>query len=427
MPERSVLTDELVTQLIAVGEVDALVALPTFHDGEAAATAARAAVIGLARRFPRARTAFLHVDGGPPDGTRDAVLRAVGADLEPEIATRSLRTIHRISAPYDGLPTRATALRAIFASADLLQARAVAVLDPAVTSVEPEWIGALLGPVLENGRDFVAPVHARHPLDAPLVSQLVRPLVRAVYARRVREPIAGEFACSGGFAAFCLAERIWDREMAPYGVDLALCLVALAEPFAVAQTALGPRVVAPGAPRPALADAFRQVVGTALACVEAHHRAWSGRVEAEEVPMVGEPPALPEATIAAEGAPLLEGFRAGLKDVGDLYQPILDAPTLAAIREAAAADGDAFRFDDSVWAATVCQFAVAYHRQTIHRDHIVQALVPLYLGRAASFLLECAERDGAAVEARVEALARRFEAMRPQFLREWDPATGGER
>ncbi|HEX7079250.1 MAG TPA: hypothetical protein VF363_12575 [Candidatus Eisenbacteria bacterium] len=426
MAAHSVLTDELVKQLIAVGQVDVLVALPTFHNASSAAGAARAAVLGLARHFPRARSALLHVDGGSSDGTPDIVLRASGPDLDREIRAQTLRTIQRISAPYDGLPTKATALRAVFASADLLQARAIAVLDPTVTSVTPEWIAALIGPVLRDRRDFVAPVHQRHPLDAPLASQLVRPLVRAVYARRIEEPVAGEFGCSGAFVTRCLADAIWDREMAPLGVDASLSLAALAGPFDVCQASLGPRVTAPDAPRPALADVFRQVVGSIFACMEAQQSAWITRDGAQEVPLAGEAPASLADTTPLEAAPLVEGYRSGLRDLGDLLAPILEGGTLAALREAAASDPLAFRVEDSIWVATVYEFAAAYHRQVIHRDHLVQALVPLYLGRAASFLLECVGKDLAEIASRADALALEFETMKPHLLRHWEPNHGGE-
>ena len=41
----------------------------------------------------------------------------------------------------------------------------------------------------------------RHPLDGPLVSQLVRPLMRAAYGWQVREPVAPEFGCSSRFVS----------------------------------------------------------------------------------------------------------------------------------------------------------------------------------------------------------------------------------
>ena len=45
-------------------------------------------------------------------------------------------------------------------------------------------------------------------------------------------------------------------------------------------------------------------------------------------------------------------------------------------------------FADALWIETLTQFAVAHHREVMHRDHLVRTLVPLYLGRAAAFLAE---------------------------------------
>ncbi|MGE5175976.1 MAG: hypothetical protein ACM3JJ_06320 [Hyphomicrobiales bacterium] len=427
MAERSVLTDDLVKQLIAVGQVDVLVALPTFRNAATVADVARAAVRGLARHFPRARTAFLNVDGGSNDGTRDVLLRASGPDLDREVSAHSLRTIQRISAPYEGIPAKATALRAVFAAVDLLGARAVAVLDAEVADPSDDWVRALAAPVLTDGRDYVAAAYARHPLDGPLVTQLVRPLVGGVYGRRIAEPIGGEFGCSGAFAAAWLAAPAWEEAMAPLGVDAALSLAALSGPFEVCQASLGARTLAPDVPRPPLADAFRQVVGAVFACMETQAPVWSARDGVSDVPWAGAAPAAAAETVTADPEPLLEGYRSGLRDLGELLDPVLSEATLASLRDAAAREAGAFRIEDEVWAAAVYEFAAAHHHQVIHRDHLVRALVPLYLGRAASFLLECAGRDADFAAVRLEELTRRFEQMKPHLLRRWESPTGGER
>ena len=95
-------------------------------------------------------------------------------------------------------------MRVIFAVAELLSADAIVTLDPNVTSVTPDWIPALAAPVRDGHADLVAPRYPRAAADGPLVTQLVRPLVRAAYGWTLSEPLMGEFGCSRAFATHCL-------------------------------------------------------------------------------------------------------------------------------------------------------------------------------------------------------------------------------
>jgi hypothetical protein len=72
-----------------------------------------------------------------------------------------------------------------------------------------------------------------------------------------------------------------------------------------------------------------------------------------------------------------------------------------------------------VWAKTVFEFAASYHKSVISRDHIIQALVPLYRGRALTFLLENREGSGEDIERSVESLCSDFERLKPYLLEVW--------
>ena len=69
--EESVLTDDLVRQLMNVGEVDILVGLPTYNNVKTVVPVTQAIVAGLLKSFPRERAAIINPDGGSNDGTRE--------------------------------------------------------------------------------------------------------------------------------------------------------------------------------------------------------------------------------------------------------------------------------------------------------------------------------------------------------------------
>jgi hypothetical protein len=245
----TLLTDDLVHRLIAVGQVDVVVGLPTMNNAETIAGALQAVHEGLSQHFARARTVVIAADGGSRDGTPD-IIGALPSGARDRYG--GLRTRHQIVAAYRGVPGRAGAIRLIFTAADLLQARAVAVLDPDTDPLTPASIGGLLTPAGPDSFDLVAPVRARHPLERLLVTQLIRPLVRAAYGRQLDEPLLTEFACSGRFAAHCLAEDVWDRSPMREGIELWLAATALSG-FKACQTCVETAAAAPSQrPRPGL-------------------------------------------------------------------------------------------------------------------------------------------------------------------------------
>jgi hypothetical protein len=60
----------------------------------------------------------------------------------------------------------------------------------------PERLAELVWPVLRDGVEFLSPRQRRHPRDGVLVTQLIRPIVRALYGVALDEPLGPEFACA---------------------------------------------------------------------------------------------------------------------------------------------------------------------------------------------------------------------------------------
>jgi hypothetical protein len=55
----------------------------------------------------------------------------------------------------------------------------------------------------------------------------------------------------------------------------------------------------------------------------------------------------------------------------------------------------------------------------IHREHLLRSLVPLYLGRTASYVAATRDRGAAASEEAAEAVARAFERQKPYLVERW--------
>ena len=423
MPQDNLLSDELLHDLMAVGEVDILVGVPTLNNASTIGLVVQAVHKAFATHFRRERTVLINSDGGSTDGTPALVRDSSLDDADTLTVSHSLRTMHRISTPYHGMPGKGTALRQILAAADLAQARAVAVLDPDVTSVTPDWIAALIRPVTDQRFDYVAPVYLRHPLDGPLVTQLIRPLMRAAYGWQVREPLAAEFGCSSRFLSHCLEQNVWDSELAQYGIDLWVTGEALSAGFRCCQAPLGPRMQSPGQNRPGFAEVFRQVLGSALACLDRHAQYWLPRTESEPLPMAAPLPQARLDTPAVEGIRLTQCFCEDLRNLQTVLAPILSNETLATLNEIAQVECEHLRYPDQLWVSTVYEFLTAYHRGVMRREHIAQALIPLYLGRTGSFLIQYAAADPPEIEAALESLCLQFERCKPSLVERWNQQT----
>jgi hypothetical protein len=416
--EESLLSDDLLRQLMATGHVDILVGVPTLNNAATVVDVVRMAQLGIAKYFPRARALIFNADSGSDDGTPALVRDATTDDTGTVSASRPLRTTNRITTPYHGLPGKSSDIRVIFAVADLLSADAVVTLDPNVTSVTPEWIPALAAPVRDGHADLVAPRYPRSATDGPLVTQLVRPLVRAAYGWTLYEPLMGEFGCSRRFASHCLELSTLGTGIAADGVDVWLAAEALVKGFRPAQAALGPRLLGPSRKRPTLPDVFQQVMDAVCACLELHDAYWLGRGPADPVPCFGTLTGAVDSGPRPDTNAMAEAFARDVDALHPVLESILTPATLAGVTTAARSTAPLVYADD-LWAATVFEFLLAYHRAVMTREHVMQTLLPLYLGRTASFLMEHAASDTAAVDAAFESVCLAFERAKPAAAAQW--------
>ena len=116
---------------------------------------------------------------------------------------------------------------------------------------------------------------------------------------------------------------------------------------------------------------------------------------------------------------LQEMFATGVAELEPVFRSILSASTLAELQRIATLAENEFNYPADVWAKTVFEFAASYHKSVINRDHIIQALVPLYRGRTLSFVLANRDGSGEEIERNVESLCGEFERLKPYLLEVW--------
>jgi glucosylglycerate synthase len=419
LAEESFLTDEFLGQLISVGEVDILVGVPTHNNAKTIGSIVDTIQAGLLTFFPRERAAIVNADGGSRDGTPDLVVSAAIGDARRSSKLYALRTLPSISAEYASSQAGGTALRTILAAAELLRAKACAVISPESTQITADRLAALLRPVYADAFDLVLPTYRRHKFDGILLTNLLYPMTRALYGLRIREPYALEFAFSSRLGSQFLAQNPWHEEIARDGSELQFTLAAVAGGYGISQAFLGTKehIERHSAD---LVPAMRQTVGVLFSSLEPNFALWNAKTGSQPIPTTGVQQEFSLEPLRINRKRLREMFSTGVAELESVFQSILSPSTLAELQRIAGLEEVRFRYPAELWVKTVYEFAAAYHKSVISRDHIIQALAPLFRGRAFTFLME--NRNGSAddIENNIEGLCLEFERMKPYLLEIWN-------
>jgi hypothetical protein len=417
LADESFLTDDFLRQLINVGEVDILVGVPTHNNAKTIAAIVETIQAGILKFFPRERAAIINADGGSRDGTPELVASASIDDAQRRSKLYTLRTLHSISTRYGSSPARGTALRTILAAAELLRAKACAVISPESTQIKADWLTTLLRPISAEEFDLVLPTYSRHRFDGILLTNLLYPMTRALYGLAIREPYALEFAFSGRLGSQFLAQNPWHDETARAGSETQFTLAAIAGGYRICQSFLGAREHVERRAAD-LVPAMRQTVGALFSSMEPNFPLWNAKTGSQPIPTTGAEQEFTLEPLRVNRKRLRGMFSTGVAELESVFQSILSPSTLAELQRIARLED--FRYSAELWVKTVYEFAAAYHKSVISRDHIIQALAPLFRGRAYTFLVENGNGSAAGVEHNIEALCLEFERMKPYLLEIWN-------
>ena len=421
MVEEILLADDFVRQLMSVGEVDILVGVPSFNNAATIGQTVQAVEQSFQQGFARQRVVLVNVDGGSGDGTREVVMntRAEKSSGSSGRGLTSLRTEQRVVTQYGNAPSAGLALRTILAAADLLRAKACAVISPANSNLTTAWISNLLTPVFHDKFDYVAPLYNRHKYDGLLSRNLLYPMSRSVFGRGIRELHPSELGFSGRLASHCLAQDVWGQEDIQDAPEIWMALTAISSDFPCCQAFLGTKERAAAGAAPDIVTAVRQNVGSLFWCLDADEDFWMQRAKPEPVPSFGSVSELTSEPLNINRERIYELFRSGVQDLEPILQTILAADTMAEIQCAAGRNEEKCRFSGELWAKTLFEFAASHHHAVLNRDHLIQALVPLYRGRIHSFLVEHQDSSAEEMEADTENLCVEFEKQKPYLVERW--------
>jgi hypothetical protein len=402
-----------------LGSADIVFGIPSFNNAPTLGQVLHVVQDGLREYFPSARSVIINADGGSKDGSVEQALGAVAEGNTLLQVPYRPYLIPELPASQAGIPGKGNAYHAIFWASQVLRAKACVVVDAELRSIAHAWIRSLVQPVLSGECDFVGPYYVRQKFDGVITTSIVYPLTRALYGKRIRFPIGGEFGLSAKLVDHYLNQEVWEGEASMFGIDIWMTTQAVCGGFRTGQAFLGKRVYDLKGPALDLSRMLTQILGGMFSEMERNARIWQRIRGSESIPLFGRPEKTDFPPIKIDVGPMIDSYNLGFKNLFELWGLIISPASLIELKKLAQNANGRFLLSDELWVHIVYDFAIAHYQRIMSRDHLLSALTPLYLAWVASYMLQMQDADAAQIERRIEELCMRFESEKPYLISRW--------
>jgi hypothetical protein len=147
---------------------------------------------------------------------------------------------------------------------------------------------------------------------------------------------------------------------------------------------------------------------------------WKSIKGSEPVPTFGFRYAVGLEPVSVNVERMIEKFRLGVDELSKVWADVLPQNIMEFLSAAKELPKEDFRVPGDIWARIIYSFAIAAHRKTLNREHLLKSLTPLYLGRTASFIMSVENSDAMEVEDEIEGLCLSFEEEKSFLIETWD-------
>lgn len=416
---KSALNDESLEAITTIARADILVGIPSYNNENTIGHVTEAVKLGLAKYYPDARAVVFNSDGNSDDNTRMVFERVARTDSYDTFFIREPEfPLEVISGNYVGVPGKGSAFKAIFEAAQMLGVKACAVLDSDLRSITPEWIQLLLAPILTKGYGYVCPFYRRYKYDGTITNSIAYPFTRALYGRRVRQPIGGDFGFSGKMLKLYLDQDVWDTDVTRFGIDIWMTTTAIVHGFKICQSFMGAKIHDDKDPGADLGPMFIQVVGTIFSLMSTYETHWQRVVGSRPTAILGFQSETAPKPLKVNTSRMMTRFTDGITKYQSSYQQILTEEVYAKLMEVAEMAGNNIDFPKTLWVKLIFDYAIFYQTAPDRRQ-VLQSLIPLYYGFIASFIHETEHLDDYQAEEVIEKLCQVYEDSKPYLVEQW--------
>jgi glycosyltransferase involved in cell wall biosynthesis len=391
-------------------KAELVVCIPSYNEADSISYPTVQADKGLRKYFKDRKSVIINCDNNSPDNTGRAFL---------ETPTETSKMY--LSTP-PGVKGKGNNFKNLFKKVVELRAKAVVVVDADLKSITPEWIKHLGEPLFE-GFSYVAPLYVRHKYDGTITNGIAYPMTRALYGRRVRQPIGGDFGFSGKLAMAYLESSVWKESVANFGIDIWMTTLAINQRVQICQSFMGrPKIHRTKDPGAHLGPMFRQVVGTLFSMMKEFQAFWKKVKYSRPTAIfgfgLGEMEMPPKVEVNTKN--LMEKFHNGFDEYGDQWKQTLTGQVYKKLHEIGEMGEEVFTFPTDLWARVLFDMAVAYRNSIIDRDLMMDSLIPLYFGRTLSFVKRTKRMSIKQAEEAIEQDCAAFEMAKPYLLKRWN-------
>jgi len=392
-----------------IEKADLVVCIPSYNEADSISYPTKMASEGLVRYFPDKSCVIINSDNNSPDNTKQAFL-----DTPTEVPKIYIST-------PPGIKGKGNNFKNLFQKVVDLEAEAVVVVDADLKSITPEWIRHLAEPLFSDF-SYVAPLYVRHKYDGTITNGIAYPLSRALYGRRVRQPIGGDFGFSGDLAQVYLKSSIWDEAIANFGIDIWMTTLALNEGIQICQSFMGrPKIHRAKDPGADLGPMFRQVVGTIFSMTKHFESFWINVKYSKPTAIygfgLGEVEMPPKVEVDTEK--LFQKFHDGFGQYKEIWERVLSNDVYKKLLEIKEMKESIFAFPTDLWARILYDLAISYRDAMCDLDLTMDSLIPLYFGRTFSFVKKTKRMSTRQAEDAIEEDCMTFEMTKPYLIQRW--------
>jgi maltose alpha-D-glucosyltransferase / alpha-amylase len=289
-------------------------------------------------------------------------------------------------------------------------------------SFNPEAVPALIDAILSEEFDLAVPLYHVGRYDALLNTAVLHPLTRALYGANIRYPLGADMAFSARFCRHIAA--------AAGSLDAITLDEHLLWPVTAAASHDFKMVEVRGCVRqsiqPSTGDLnqlLTHILSEMFADAERLASQWQKGypVMPTKTLTAAKLAALPEPSVdpSEDAAGMYESFRLAAEHLQDIWSRAMSPGTQLRLKRLVEMPAGQIAMPDSLWVNIVYDFLVSYHMRSVNPAHLFGALVPLYLGWAASYVLKMRGLTDEQGEAEAESLAATFEKEKPYLMSRW--------
>ncbi|MDR2945244.1 MAG: glycosyltransferase [Candidatus Adiutrix sp.] len=400
-----------------VTAADIVVVVPSYKEAPHIGLPVKKASLGLTKHYPQLRSVIINCDNCSDDGTEAAFFNA-----ESEVPR-----IYVSSPP--GVRGKGANLVNAFRKAAALSPRAVLMLDANLLSVKTTWIPRLADPILNGTAEYVSPIYVRHKYDGPISRGLATPLLRALFGRRVLQPIHVDHAFSGRLNEIYLNSD-WDLDDRGYKSDMFMLATAIMNNAPVCQSFLAyPRTTTLKKLDYDLSRSFSHVAGALFRLMLETDNFWTNLSRTRPTIMAcgDDEPQMPPPQVELQPEALTETFLASGRAQQGRWAEFMP-PDLCEFLESQltlAANGGMPVIPMYWWRAAVFEAALAFKRAgsapepEARRDAVTAALAPLFVLRMLTVYTDSTQMTERQYNALLEDEALSFENGKKELTERW--------